>query len=69
MGGWINQYHCAYDIYLPQCIYLEFFIIIDRVFSETDHRKDFVDGINAKYKRMPKLEMENTELFCDNPNV
>ena len=54
---------------MPQCIYLEFCIILDRVFSETDHRKDFVDGINAKYKQMPKLEMENTELFCDNPNV
>ena len=46
-------------------------IIIIRAVGAPVHGKDVVNGLNTRYKRMVKLEMENiikSELICDDPN-
>ena len=48
--GGARYYHFEYSIYLLSCIALELCIIIDRAVVSLFHGKDFVDGINTRYK-------------------
>ena len=69
--GCTNKYRCASSIYIISCLDLEFFIVINKTFGAPGHGNNVVDGLNARYKQMLKLEMEmilNNELFCCDTN-
>ena len=54
-----NQYCCASAIYLLSCLTLEFSIIIYKAARAPTNGKYVVYGLNARFKRMLKLEMSN----------
>ena len=57
--GCANKYRFVPAIYLLSCLALWFSIIIEIAVVKPGHVKDVVDGLNARYKWMLKLEMEN----------
>ena len=69
--GCTNNYPCASAIYIISCLDLELCIVIYKMVGSPGHDKNVVDGLNARYKQMLKLEMEvilNNELFCCDTN-
>ena len=68
MYGRENHHCCKYYIYVLSYIALEYFIIIDTGVFAPVHGRDAIDGLNSRYKFMPKLAISkpfNLELICD----
>ena len=57
--GCANQYHCASSICLLSFLALEFSFVVERAVVPPGHGKDVVDGLNDRYKWIPKLVISN----------
>ena len=48
--GWAKQYRYDLDMYLMAVLSSSYVIIMDREINATNHRNNFVDGLNATDK-------------------